>query len=60
MYAKIEEKIHKKYWDIKLLNFLKLKNNNKKFKIQNFTKMKKCLVIFTQGIFTPILKKIRT
>ena len=41
MYAKIEEKIHKKYWDIKLLNFLKLKNNNKKFKIQNFTKMKK-------------------
>ena len=29
MYAKIEEKIHNKYWEIKLLNFLKLKNNNK-------------------------------
>ena len=38
---KIEEKIHKKYWEIKVLNFFKLKNNNKKFKIQNFTKMKK-------------------
>ena len=29
MYAKIEEKIHKKYWEIKVFNFFKLKNNNK-------------------------------
>ena len=42
-----------------VLNFCKL-NFFFKFKIENCTKIKKRLVIFTQGIFTPILKKIRT
>ena len=35
MYAKTEEKIQNKYWEIKLLIFFKLK------KIQYFTKTKK-------------------
>ena len=40
-----------------ILNFFKLKFILKKFKI--LQKTKKRLVIFTQGIFLPILKKIR-
>ena len=41
MYAKIEKKIWNRYWEIELLNFLKLKKNYKKFKNWNFLKIKK-------------------
>ena len=48
MYARIEEKIRNKYWEIKIY---------KKFKI--LQKRKQFLVIVTQGIFPPIWKTIR-
>ena len=58
LYAKIEKKLFDRFWENELLNFFKLKLIFFKFKI--LQKRKKCLVIFSQGIFPPILKKIQT
>ena len=55
LYAKIEKKLFDRFWENELLNFLKLKFIFFKFKI--LQKRKKRLVIFSQGIFRPILKK---
>ena len=57
MYAKIEQILSGRFWENELLNFLKLKFIFFKFKI--LQKRKKGLTIFTQGIFSPNLKKIR-
>ena len=56
LYAKIETKLFDRFWENELLNFLKLKFIFFKFKI--LQKWKKGLVIFSQGTFPPILKKI--
>ena len=41
LYAKIEKKLFDRFWENELLNFLKLKLFFFKFKIENFTKIKK-------------------
>ena len=59
MYAKIEEKIRNRYWEIELLTFFKLKKTIKDSKIEKQFKLKKSRDIHPRNIPTNF-EKIQT